>query len=204
MPISAVFWDIGGVINRTKDTGPRDELASELGVSRDYLNHLFFSGPEGTLAQLGQISVEDLLVYIRRELNLEPNQHPDLVQRFFGGDVVDQELVEYIHRLRPEYKIGVISNAWSQLDKLLMEWRIFNIFDIVIGSGDVGVMKPDPEIFRMALDGLGVQPHQSVFIDDFIENIQGAQAVGIHTIHFKNTTQTLEKLERVLKKGNSS
>lgn len=204
MSIAAVFWDIGGVINRTENPRPRDELASELGVSREHLNHLFFSGPKGTLAQLGQITGDELMKYIRHELNLEPNQHPNLLQRFFGGDVVDHELTEYIRRLRPDYKIGVISNAWSQLDKLLMEWGILEIFDLVICSGDVGVMKPDPKIFLMALDEAEVEPHEAVFIDDFIENIHGAQSVGINTIHFQDKIQTLENLERLLGKDKPS
>ena len=51
MPIKAVIWDIGGVIARTEDLAPRDQLAQELGVTRDRLNYLFFSGPEGTRAQ---------------------------------------------------------------------------------------------------------------------------------------------------------
>lgn len=202
MAISAIFWDIGGVINRTEDFKPRDELATELGVSIEYLNHLFFSGPKGTKAQLGQLSIEDLMLHIRRELDLEQDQYPDLLERFFAGDSIDEDLVDYVRQLQSRFKTGVISNAWNHLDDLLSEWGIKGSFDVVIGSGDVGFMKPNPEIYQLALRKLDVQPQEAVFIDDFIENIKGAQALGIHTIHFQNKAQAVEELERILVKEN--
>jgi epoxide hydrolase-like predicted phosphatase len=198
MPIKAVIWDIGGVINRTEDPAPRDILASELGITRHRLNELFFSGPQGTRAQKGEISVAELIASIRKELNLGEGEYPDLVARFFGGDVLDYPLVAYIRKLKPACKTGIISNAWSQLPGLLEEWGIEDAFDVVIGSGDVGVMKPDPRIYRLALSGLSVQPGEAVFIDDFIENVHGAEALGMHGIHFQNRTQALEELGNLL------
>jgi epoxide hydrolase-like predicted phosphatase len=203
MNIKAVIWDIGGVINRTEDPRPRDELAAELGVTRDRLNGLFFSGPEGTRAQKGEITVAELLANIRRELSLVDGQSPDLVDRFFGGDILDDALMDEIRRLRPAYKTGIISNAWPGLPALLNEWGIADAFDFVVGSGDAGVMKPDPRIYQMSLQGLGVQPGEAVFIDDFIENVQGAEALGFHAIHFKDRAQTLEELGRLLAGGES-
>lgn len=198
MAIKAVIWDIGGVIARTEDLAPRDQLAAELGVTRDRLNYLFFSGPEGTRAQTGQISVPELMTYIRGELGLSPGEVPDLRERFFGGDLVDPTLVDFIRGLRPQYKVGIISNAWSQLLDLLESWGIEDAFDVIIGSGDMGVMKPDPRIYNLALEGLDVLAHEAVFVDDFIENIQGAKALGIHAIHFRNTPQALEELRKLL------
>jgi len=198
MPIKAVFWDIGGVIARTEDLNPRDQLAADLGITRAYLNDLFFSGTEGTRAQKGEITSEELMVYIRRKLKLAPSEHPDLETRFFAGDRVDYELVDFIRALKSTYKIGIISNAWSQLTELLDHWGIRDAFDAMIGSGDVGFMKPDPRIYRLALEGLGVQPEEAVFVDDFLENVNGARALGMHAIHFKNPKQALGDLKRLL------
>jgi epoxide hydrolase-like predicted phosphatase len=198
MPIKAVIWDVGGVINRTEDRKPRDELASALGVGLDRLNDLFFSGPEGTRAQLGKITGEELMVHIRRELNLEDGQYPDLLERFFGGDLLDEELVDFIRWLKPAYKTGIISNAWGDLLDMLREWGIEDAFDVVVGSGNVGVMKPDPRIYALALEGLEIQAGEAVFIDDFIENVRGAEAIGIHGIHFKDKNQALEELQGLL------
>ena len=198
MPIKAVVWDIGGVIARTEDRIPRDQLAVDLGVTRDYLNELFFSGPEGTRAQKGEITTEELMVYIRGQLDLAPGEHTDLEERFFAGDQIDHELVDFIRSLKPKYRIGIISNAWRQLAELLDGLGIRDAFDVVVGSGDVGVMKPDPRIYRLALEGLGVQPGEAVFVDDFIENIKGARALGMHAIHFLNPAQTMGDLRALL------
>lgn len=198
MPIKAVIWDIGGVLARTEDLTPRDQLATELGVTRDHLNYLFFSGPDGTRAQNGKISRAELIAIARAKLDLAPNEYPDLVDRFFDGDVLDSDLVEFIRSLKQHYKTGIISNAWSELPFLLDEWGITDAFDIVVGSGDEGIMKPDPRIYQIALDRLSVKPKESVFVDDFIENVIGARELGIHAVHFKNREQTIQDLKSLL------
>ena len=198
MVIKAVIWDVGGVIARTEDLGPRDQLAQDLGVTRPYLNELFFNGTEGRRAQRGEIGVDELIAFIRGRLELAPNEYPDLEARFFAGDRVDYELVDFIRALKPDYKTGIISNAWSGLENLLNGWRIRDVFDIVVGSGDVGVMKPDARIYQLALDGLQMKPEDAIFVDDFIENITGAQVVGIHAIHFQNTEQAVEEIKQML------
>lgn len=198
MTIQAVIWDVGGVIARTEDLAPRDQLARDLGVPRAYLNNLFFSGLQGTRAQKGEISVAELMDYIRKELNLAPGEYPDLRERFFAGDRIDYELVNYIRGLKTHYKTGIISNAWGELIQLLRHWGILDAFDVIIGSGDEGVMKPDAQIFHLALQRLDVQAPQAIFVDDFVENIEAAREVGMLGIHFKNRLQTLNELEQLL------
>jgi epoxide hydrolase-like predicted phosphatase len=198
MPIKAVIWDIGGVIMRTEDPAPRAELAADLGVSRKFLNELVWGGNMGNRAQVGEVSRQELWDYVRSEFKLGPGEYPDLSQRFFGGDVLDTRLVDFIRGLKPRYKIGVISNAWSQIADSLVEWGIDDAFDEVIGSGDVGIMKPDPRIYQIALEHLDVAPEESVFVDDFIENIQAANRLGIHGVHFQNRGQTIQELEKLL------
>jgi putative hydrolase of the HAD superfamily len=199
MPIKAAIWDVGGVIARTEDLSPRDQLAEELGVTRAYLNELFFSGHEGIRAQKGEITVDELMATIRGELGLAPAEHPDLETRFFAGDHVDEQLVNFIRAMKPGYKTGIISNAWSGLSDMLKRWKIRDAFDVVIGSGDVGVMKPDPRIYWLALDNLAVQPEEAVFLDDFIENVDGARAIGMHAIHFRGPEQAIQELNVLLK-----
>jgi len=198
MTLKATIWDIGGVIVRTEDRAPRDELAAELGVTRDRLNFLFFLGPEGTRAQRGELSQAGLMTYVRAGLNLSPGEYPDLRERFFAGDRIDYDLIAFIRALRPRYKIGIISNAWGGLPELLDRWGIAGDFDFVVGSGDTGMMKPDPRIYHLALDGLGVTPEEAVFVDDFIENIEAARRLGMQTIHFQSPGQAKEELEILL------
>ena len=59
-------------------------------------------------------------------------------------------------------------------------------------------MKPKPEIYHLALEKIGFAPHETVFIDDFVENIEGAKNIGMHGILFKNRTQALADLGKLL------
>ena len=119
MTIKAVIWDIGGVLMRTEDFTPRDQLAAELGVTGEYLNDLVFGGEQGTRAQKGELTQKEIWDYVRSELHLRPEEYPDLRERFFGGDVLDVGLVDFIRSLKPRFKTGIISNAWSELPAAL-------------------------------------------------------------------------------------
>jgi glucose-1-phosphatase len=198
MTIKAVVWDIGGVLIRTEDPEPRGKLAAELGVTREYLVQLVFGGEPGTRAQTGELSQEEVWAYVRSELKLAPGEYPDLRQRFFGGDILDTELLAFIRAIKTHYKTGIISNAWSELAATLEEWDILEDFHVVVGSGDVGIMKPDPKIYQIALEQLSVEPGEAVFIDDFIENVEGARQLGIQAIHFRNRDQALSELKTLL------
>ncbi len=199
MPINAVIWDFGGVIIRTEDPASREQLIADLGVTRDYLSELTFSGEAGTRAQLGEITQAELWQHVRSELNLAPSEYPDLMKRFFGGDVVDFELVDYIRSLRSRYTTALLSNAWNDLrDIITNRWNFADAFDVMVISGEEGVMKPDPRIYQIALERSGVQPPETVFIDDFIENIEAARKIGMHGIHFQNPGQALVDLEKKL------
>jgi len=198
MPIKAVIWDIGGVLIRTENPTPRAELATELGVTREYLVELVFGGEQGMRAQKGEISQRDIWDYARNELKLAPEEYPNLRERFFDGDILDIKLIEFIQALKPRYKIGIISNAWSELPNALEEWEIREVFDVIVGSGDEGVMKPDPLIYQIALERLDVKPKEAIFVDDFVENIQGAQALGINTVHFRNRKQAIQEVNTLL------
>ena len=196
--IKAIVWDIGGVLMRTEDPTPRAKLAAELGLRREELVELVFGGKQGRQAQIGALTQKELWDFVRSELKLESDDYPDLERRFFGGDILDRKLVDFVRTLKPAYKTGIISNAWSKLPDILEEWGILDAFDVVVGSGDEGVMKPDPRIFQIALDQLSVAPEESVFVDDFIENVESARNLGMQAVHFESREQTLRELQKLL------
>jgi len=119
-------------------------------------------------------------------------------EEFFAGDIVDRQLVDFIRSLRGEYKTGVISNAWSDLRDNLAREKIDDAFDCIIISAEVGVAKPDPKIFQIALKQAGVRPNEAIFVDDFYVNIEGCEKVGMKGIHFKDASSTLQQLQLLL------
>lgn len=200
MTIRAVIWDIGGVLLRTEDQEPRRQLAERLGMSLDELENLVFGSEMGKKAQSGAISAKELLEYVCGEVHYPVDQAALLEQEFFAGDRVDVALVEYIRSLRRCFLTGIISNAWDDVRPMLDEhWKIADAFDQIVLSAEVKLVKPDPRIFRLALDKLDVTPIESVFIDDFARNIEGALEVGMHAIQFCSSEQIQADLDAFLK-----
>ena len=199
MTIQAIIFDIGGVLVRTVDRAPRQALAEELGMSARDLEELVFGGESGRRAQLGQISEAEQWTYACQQVGWPVERLVEFYQRFFASDRLDSQLLDYIRGLRPAYKTGIISNGMSGTRSMLEgPWGMAPLFDVVVISGEAGIMKPDPRIYLLALQRLEVQPEQAVFIDDFAHNIAGAEAIGMRGIHFRDPAQALAELSALL------
>jgi putative hydrolase of the HAD superfamily len=200
MPIRAIYFDIGGVLVRTVDRSPRSQLAARLGLTYETLSELVFGGESGRRAQRGEISAEAQWAYVCQQVSWPLANWQDLRQAFFAGDQLDVELLEAVHSLHACYRTGIISNALSEARPLIEDrWGMTEVFDAIILSCEVGLMKPDARIYQRALQALDVQPGEAVFVDDFMHNVEGARAVGMHAIHFHNPKQTLQELEQLLR-----
>jgi len=197
--IQAVFWDLGGVIIRTEDRTPRAAWEARLGLPPRELDQIVFAGEMGRKAAVGQAGAADVWTWVAERLGLDPEQRENLRKDFWRGEVLDLELVGYIRGLRANYRTGLISNAWPEIrQEIENEWRIADAFDKLIISAEVGLAKPDPRIYRLALEGLGVEASHAIFVDDFLENLEAASALGMHPVHFKNRIQAQQQVETLL------
>lgn len=200
MTIKAVIWDMGGVIMRTTDFTPREELATGLGMTRHELEKIFFSSESGTRAQLGEIEFPQHLENVRLALRLPAGEMKTFWDRFWSGDELDTQLVEYIRQLKLNYRTGLLSNAFSNLRGwIASQVKFADAFDDIVISAEEGVMKPDPRIYRRSLENLGVAAGNAIFIDDFEHNVEGARAVGMHAIHFQNPDQVHADIKKYLR-----
>lgn len=199
MTLRAVIFDFGGVLVRTQDPTPRRSLAQRLGVSLEALTHLVFESESARLATLGQISTGQHWENVRLALGLPPDRFAEAPSAFWSGDALDRDLIAYLHSLRPRYRTALLSNAWDDLRTALRhEWAIEDAFDEVIISAEVGLAKPDPRIYQLALMRLDVSPNQAVFVDDFVENVLAARSVGMQAVHFGDPTQVKAELAQIL------
>ena len=179
-PITTVIWDLGGVLVRTEDSGPRQALADRLGLTRSELEALVFGNEADYRGQLGEIDSRTQWLNVLQQLGQSSDSLEKIRSQFFGGDFVDSSLVAYIRSLRSRYKTGLLSNALSDLrDIVTKKWQIADAFDDLVISAEVGLMKPDRQIYQLALERLGSEPEQAVFIDDSSTNVLGAHSVGI-------------------------
>ncbi|MCU0488778.1 MAG: HAD family phosphatase [Anaerolineales bacterium] len=200
MAIKAVIWDLGGVIVRTEDFTSRERAAQQIGKTRQELEELVFSGESGQQTQLGQQQDDEHWERVRQALQISLEEFPAFQQAFWGGDRLDQGLVDFIRNLRPTYRTGLLSNHFPGLRNTLeTKWKIADAFDQIVISAEEGILKPNPRIYQIMIEKLNIFAAEAVFIDDFIHNIHGAQSVGMQAIHFRSPEQAKTELLGLLK-----
>lgn len=196
--IKAVIFDVGGVLVRTHDHSPRRKWERRLGLREAESETIVFSSEMGIRAQSGEITNEALWKWIGDRLDLEGEALRAFRRDFWAGDVLDEELVAYIRSLRPRYQTAIISNATDNLRYTLTEvYNITDAFDVIVGSAEEEIMKPEAAIFNRTLERLGREPEEAVFIDDSLENIAGARSLGIHAVHFRAGMDVRAALSRL-------
>ena len=197
--IKAIIWDLFDVLVHPKSADVFEQLARDLGTSLETLWR-YFDDPEILRkSYLGQETTAAYLQRIVNELNL-PQSAIALLSDAPNFLVVESQLISFIRSSRPVLKSALCSDAPDWLRGQLNEgWKIADLFDVIIISSEVGLIKPDPEMYLLTLDRLKVLPQEAIFIDDKENNVIGAQAVGMLGIQFKDSAQTLQEIDRILK-----
>ena len=193
-PIRAVILDFGGVLLQLGEPQPHEELAREIGISVEQLRYEIFDGPLSLAAQRGEISPEELWRGLARRWGLSEEKAGWLALRFWEGVVFDLGLINWLREIKSFYHAGLLSNAWSDLRTILHRLGIADAFDVMVISAEEHLMKPDPAIYRLALERLKVRPEEAVFVDDREENVQAARALGIHGIRYRSREQVFAEL----------
>lgn len=113
--------------------------------------------------------------------------------------VIDYELLAFIEELRPNFKIGLLTNyVQPWIEEILTERGLRKYFDEIVISSVEKVIKPDPRIFKIMLERLKLAENEAVFIDDREKNIEGARALGIRSILFTSTDELKTELNSLL------
>jgi len=197
--IRAVIFDMGGVLLRSEDNQPRQQLASWLGISTEELLHQVFGGESAQRATVGEISEQQHWRNVQAHFGLNDAQMVEFQRLFWAGDRVDGKLLQFIDGLRPQLRTALLSNAWDSARTVLNQrYGALYVFDEVIFSAEVHLAKPDPAIYQLILGRLGMQPQETVFVDDFVENIEAAKQLGIHAIRFFNAQQAMDDVRAAL------
>lgn len=148
----------------------------------------------------GVISVEEAVTSQADLLGMTVEAFNDFRNK---GEIRNEELITYIETLKGKFKLGMVSNINSRerLDIRFLPGQLDQLFDVVIPSGGVGYIKPQPEIFEIALEKLGVAPEECVMIDDIEAFCEGARAVGMHAIQYVNNQQCITDLTDLIDRG---
>lgn len=203
---TALIVDWGGVLTSPLSSAIAGWLAHE-GIDRDsYVRAMRdFQDPElielnnfDPVAALekGELRVEHFEELLAEKLNEHAGSAipaDGLLGRMFAGFSGEPTMVNVVRRAKSAgLKTALLSNSWGN-DYLRDDWDV--IFDAVVISGEVGMRKPEPEIYHHTLGQLGVPAGSAVFVDDLKSNIRGAAAVGIIGVHHQSYEQTRLELE---------
>jgi epoxide hydrolase-like predicted phosphatase len=197
--IKAVIFDFGRVISAQKPKAFFRRYEQELGLAPGVLNRVMYGSEAWQEVLVGRKDLNEYWLEIGPELGLHTQQEIDAFrQRYFADEEINKDVLRLIRRLRGQYKLAVLSNAPSGLTRWMADWHILHLFDVVVCSGDEGVVKPDPAIYELALSRLGVEPQEAIFIDDTLGHVEAARALGLHGIHFTTASDLVDELEPLL------
>jgi epoxide hydrolase-like predicted phosphatase len=201
----ALIVDFGGVLT----TPLQDSMiafSESIGIDVQDLARVAlraYAGSEDTLVtsfETGRISEREFTLEFAQRLAQETGVEVDperLVQRIFGGLRLEEGMLDAVGRARGHgYKTALLSNSWG-LDLYPTE-RFTDLFDLTVISGEVGMRKPDPEIFEHTVKELGVEVSECVFVDDHPGHLKAALELGITTVLHREPAQTIAELEALL------
>jgi len=186
--IKAIVLDIGGVLLRTVDRSGREMLEKKYNLPAGGADDLVFNSKPAAESTLGQLEQNKIWEHVAEVLSLTPQALEKFKLAFWEGDQIDQNLLSYLETLKSSYKTALLSNAWVGLRNILADqYEIFegHTVDHILISSELGVAKPDHHIYQILADTIQCDFSQILFVDDFIENIEAAKALGIQTIHYQ-------------------
>lgn len=190
--VKAILFDVGGVIVDA-DLQAYDRIGARLfGTEPENIRkaaaHLV---PDLECGRISSHNFWKLIETSLWSLGLgKPNQQTDLGalwESILAESVtVNHEVLRIARELAVSYRVGVLSNVIKDHAMLLSRLRVYDGFDPLVVSCQVGLRKPDPKFYKLAAKEAGVWCRQCLFIDDLEENCQAARAVGMKTHLFQN------------------
>jgi putative hydrolase of the HAD superfamily len=200
--VRGLLVDFGGVLT-TNVFQSFKQFAEAEGLPPDTIKRTFKEDRDA-LALLrrlekGELDAPEFEPLFAERIGVTGDRVEGLVERLFAGVGPEEEMLGAVKRARDNgVKTGLISNSWGGSGMHYDGAPLQELFDAVVISGDVGMHKPDPEIFKLGAERIGVPADECVFVDDLRENCAGAEAVGMTAILHRGPGSTLPALEKLL------
>ena len=200
MEYRGLILDFGGVVT-TDMFAELSAFCVREGLDPGAFARVLRDDPEGRKAfeavEAGKLPQREYEVIIGRLLGVDDH---GLLTRALGGLRPRPEVLHLIQRARAAgIKVGLLSNSWGESDYDPYEgYDLDAMFDAVVISGDAGTRKPDPAIYLIAADELGLTPGECVFADDTMANLPAAEELGMATVHFTDAAAGIAEISRLL------
>lgn len=202
--IKNIIFDLGDVILNIDVPVASLSFAKLSGKEQQEILRLFKENDLFRKFETGHLDEAGFRNYIR-ELLISPDWTDEMIDTAWNSLLLDlpPERIELLKNLRRNYRLFLLSNTSSihitRVNKILEAAtgikKLDELFEKVFVSYEMGLMKPDPQIYQEVLDQAGLVAEETLFLDDNLDNIKGAQTLGIDTIHVQKPTTILEYLK---------
>ena len=206
--IRAIVSDFIGVLT-TPIAGVFTQFQEEVGLTPGALREALERATRRTgvnpLFELecGRMSEPDFIGALEHELEGQLGRHVSMrefTDHYWAGLAHNEELVRFLRTARAAgYRLALLTNNVVEWEpRWRPKWPIDELFETVVDSGFVGMRKPDPAIYALTLERLGLPAGACVFIDDLEPNVLAAREVGLHAVHFRDTEQAIREVLEVM------
>jgi epoxide hydrolase-like predicted phosphatase len=197
--VRTLLLDIGGVFYLDHpDAAFWGRWAERAGSTPEEIQARFWNAEDAEAVSIGALSTDEFCRRAAPRLGLSPALVREMnSEAFLSGP--NHAFVGFIQDVRRRgVPVSALTNTWSTEAAVRARPLFMGLFDCVISSCDVGVVKPDPRIFHLTLERLRSPPCDVVFVDDTIDNVEAGAAVGLHTVWFRDTAQAIADIEAAL------
>jgi len=205
MNYKAVIWDFGGVITSSPfEAFNKFELDNNL--PKDIIRTINSENPDDNAwakFERNDIDINEFDTLFSKEADKKGFQiSGKQVVKLLSGDI-RKPMVDFLLSLKENYKLGCITNNIQnskdeKVNHLNQASQVMKIFDHIIESSKVGLRKPDPNIYYMSCDALGVRPEECIYLDDLGINLKPARKIGMTTIKVIDPNEAIDEVKKYL------
>ena len=205
MKYKAVIWDFGGVITSSPfEAFNKFELDNNL--PKDIIRTINSENPDDNAwakFERNDIDINEFDTLFSKEADKKGFQiSGKQVVKLLSGDI-RKTMVDFLLSLKENYKLGCITNNIQnskddKVNHLNQASQVMKIFDHIIESSKVGLRKPDPKIYYMSCDALGVRPEECIYLDDLGINLKPARKIGMTTIKVIDPNEAIDEVKKYL------
>jgi putative hydrolase of the HAD superfamily len=198
--LRGLLVDYGGVLTTSLFASFASFCAQE-GIARSRIVELLRTDQRVRAAviglELGTLAEAEFEAQLGAALGVRPER---LIARLMAGATPDLRMRSAVRAAKARgIRTGLVSNSWGSSRYPRAE--LGELFHGVVISGEVGVRKPSRVIYELGARAIGVSPERCVFVDDLRVNLSAARALGMTTVHHRETAGTISQLERLLGVG---
>lgn len=184
-PFRALILDYGDVLVLGLNSPQRQRWLRRVKRENEEFQTWLWHTPEALAALRGELSPEQFWVRLGAQVGLSAEESLTMSRDYWAGDILNDAATTLARRARERgLRVGLLSNAYNDLGPELVSHGLESLFDDVVVSALVGLIKPEPAIYTLACSRLGVVPQDVLFVDDSRANVEAAARVGLHALQF--------------------